>query len=263
MPIGGPPITCRSGRIYLKDNALLEEPLRLEHIKPRLLGHWGTTPGLNFLYVHLNRLIKQNELNMMYVIGPGHGGPGVVAQTISKALIPNAIPQWSAARTVYSGCSGSSPGRMAFPAMSRRKRPVLSTKAASWAIRLLGFRGCRRNVRFSQKKSLCSEVLTLAGPARNFGNAMVPAIDREAAVREAAGGAGNRHDLVRQPGREEHQAVVRGRDIDESRPNRNIKPQGAAAETLGVGMEIIHPTDQAQRLAGRDSPRGAGRPCDA
>jgi len=69
------------GQIYLKDNPLLEEPLKLEHIKPRLLGHWGTTPGLNFLYVHLNRLIKDNDLNMIYVIGPGHGGPGIVAQT--------------------------------------------------------------------------------------------------------------------------------------------------------------------------------------
>lgn len=69
------------GQIYLQDNALLEEPLRLEHIKPRLLGHWGTTPGLNFLYVHLNRLINANDLNMIFVIGPGHGGPGIVAHS--------------------------------------------------------------------------------------------------------------------------------------------------------------------------------------
>src|ERR1700682_4136029 len=69
------------GQIYLQDNALLETPLKLEHIKPRLLGHWGTTPGLNFLYVHLNRLIKENDLNMIYVIGPGHGGPGIVAHS--------------------------------------------------------------------------------------------------------------------------------------------------------------------------------------
>ena len=69
------------GQIYLQDNALLETPLTLDHIKPRLLGHWGTTPGLNFLYVHLNRLIKENDLNMMYVIGPGHGGPGIVAHS--------------------------------------------------------------------------------------------------------------------------------------------------------------------------------------
>ena len=69
------------GQIYLQDNPLLETPLTLEHIKPRLLGHWGTTTGLNFLYVHLNRLIKDNDLNMIYVIGPGHGGPGIVAHS--------------------------------------------------------------------------------------------------------------------------------------------------------------------------------------
>ena len=69
------------GQIYLQGNPLLEVPLTLEHIKPRLLGHWGTTPGLNLLYVHLNRLIKQNDLNMFVVVGPGHGGPGIVAHT--------------------------------------------------------------------------------------------------------------------------------------------------------------------------------------
>ena len=67
------------GQIYLQDNPLLDAPLKIEHVKRRLLGHWGTTPGLNFLYVHLNRLIKKNDLNMIYVIGPGHGGPGIVA----------------------------------------------------------------------------------------------------------------------------------------------------------------------------------------
>ena len=68
------------GQIYLLDNPLLKEPLKREHIKPRLLGHWGTTPGLNFLYVHLNRVIKRDDLNMIYVIGPGHGGPAIVGQ---------------------------------------------------------------------------------------------------------------------------------------------------------------------------------------
>jgi xylulose-5-phosphate/fructose-6-phosphate phosphoketolase len=67
------------GQIYLLDNPLLKEPLKREHIKPRLLGHWGTTPGLNFIYVHLNRVIKDHDLNMIYIIGPGHGGPGLVA----------------------------------------------------------------------------------------------------------------------------------------------------------------------------------------
>ena len=69
------------GQIYLFDNPLLKKPLRREHIKPRLLGHWGTTPGLNFIYVHLNRVIKQHDLNMLLVTGPGHGGPGIVANT--------------------------------------------------------------------------------------------------------------------------------------------------------------------------------------
>src|SRR5262245_39119085 len=67
------------GQIYLYGNPLLKKPLSKEHIKPRLLGHWGTTPGLNFIYAHLNRLIKQHDLNMLYITGPGHGGPGLVA----------------------------------------------------------------------------------------------------------------------------------------------------------------------------------------
>ena len=69
------------GQIYLYANPLLREPLKLEHVKPRLLGHWGTTPGLNFIYVHFNRLIKKYDLNVIYVCGPGHGGPGMVANT--------------------------------------------------------------------------------------------------------------------------------------------------------------------------------------
>jgi xylulose-5-phosphate/fructose-6-phosphate phosphoketolase len=69
------------GQIYLKSNPLLREPLDIEHVKPRLLGHWGTTPGLNFIYVHLNRSIVERDLNMLYVAGPGHGGPALVACT--------------------------------------------------------------------------------------------------------------------------------------------------------------------------------------
>ncbi|KAM3099157.1 phosphoketolase [Phormidesmis sp. 146-35] len=69
------------GQIYLRDNPLLKEPLRLEQVKPRLLGHWGTTPGLNFIYVHFNRIIKRYDLNAIYIAGPGHGGPGMVANT--------------------------------------------------------------------------------------------------------------------------------------------------------------------------------------
>ena len=80
------------GQIYLQDNPLLERPLERRHIKPRLLGHWGTTPGVNFLYVHLNRLIKENDLNMIYIIGPGHGGPGLVAHTYLEGTYTEIYP---------------------------------------------------------------------------------------------------------------------------------------------------------------------------
>ena len=80
------------GQIYLYDNPLLKSPLELGHIKPRLLGHWGTTPGLNFIYVHLNRVIKQDDLNMIYVTGPGHGGPGLVANTYLEGTYSEVYP---------------------------------------------------------------------------------------------------------------------------------------------------------------------------
>ena len=80
------------GQIYLYDNPLLKTPLTLEHIKPRLLGHWGTTPGLNFIYVHLNRIIKKYELDMIYVTGPGHGGPGLVANTYLEGTYSEFYP---------------------------------------------------------------------------------------------------------------------------------------------------------------------------
>ena len=84
------------GQIYLYANPLLREPLSLKHIKPRLLGHWGTTPGLNFIYVHLNRLIKRHDLNVIYIAGPGHGGPGLVANTYLEGTYSefySSIPQ--------------------------------------------------------------------------------------------------------------------------------------------------------------------------
>lgn len=80
------------GQIYLYDNPLLKLPLELVHIKPRLLGHWGTTPGLNFIYVHLNRVIKQDDLNMIYVTGPGHGGPGLVANAYLEGTYSEVYP---------------------------------------------------------------------------------------------------------------------------------------------------------------------------
>ena len=80
------------GQIYLLDNPLLREPLGLKHIKPRLLGHWGTTPGLNFIYVHLNRIIRARSLNMIFVTGPGHGGPALVANTYLEKTYSEVYP---------------------------------------------------------------------------------------------------------------------------------------------------------------------------
>ena len=83
------------GQIYLLDNPLLRETLQLSHVKPRLLGHWGTTPGLNFIYLHLNRLIKEHDLNVLYVAGPGHGGPGLVANTYLEGTYSEVYPEIS------------------------------------------------------------------------------------------------------------------------------------------------------------------------
>jgi xylulose-5-phosphate/fructose-6-phosphate phosphoketolase len=83
------------GQIYLLDNPLLKEPLQLKHVKPRLLGHWGTTPGLNFIYVHMNRAIKEHDLNAIYIAGPGHGGPGLVANTYLEGTYSEVYPDIS------------------------------------------------------------------------------------------------------------------------------------------------------------------------
>ena len=126
------------GQIYLYDNPLLTEPLKLEHIKPRLLGHWGTTPGLNFIYVHCNRVIKANDLDMIYIAGPGHGGPGMVANTYLEGTYSEIYPEHPAERRGHaSACSSSFRFPAAFRATSRRKRPARSTKAASLGYSLL------------------------------------------------------------------------------------------------------------------------------
>src|SRR3954449_10774768 len=80
------------GQIYLLDNPLLRKPLAPEHVKTRLLGHWGTTPGQNFVYAHLNRVIKQYELDMIYLSGPGHGGPALVANTYLEGTYSEVYP---------------------------------------------------------------------------------------------------------------------------------------------------------------------------
>src|ERR1700741_4372691 len=83
------------GQIYLMDNPLLKEPLQLKHVKPRLLGHWGTTSGQNFLYVHFNRVIKDRDLDMIYVMGPGHGGPAAVANAYLEGTYSEVYPHVS------------------------------------------------------------------------------------------------------------------------------------------------------------------------
>src|SRR5271170_2487807 len=80
------------GQIYLLENPLLREPLKLTHVKPRLLGHWGTTPGQNFIYIHLNRVIKEHDLDMIYISGPGHGGPALVANTFLEGTYTDIYP---------------------------------------------------------------------------------------------------------------------------------------------------------------------------
>src|SRR5262245_28832500 len=80
------------GQIYLLANPLLREPLSIEHLKPRLLGHWGTTPGLNFVYAHMNRAIRAHDLNAIFVCGPGHGGPAVVANTYLEGTYSEVYP---------------------------------------------------------------------------------------------------------------------------------------------------------------------------
>jgi xylulose-5-phosphate/fructose-6-phosphate phosphoketolase len=81
------------GQIYLLDNPLLREKLQLKHIKRRLLGHWGTTPGLNFIYVHLNQMIKRHGSNVLFVTGPGHGGPGIVANSYLEGTYTEVYPR--------------------------------------------------------------------------------------------------------------------------------------------------------------------------
>jgi xylulose-5-phosphate/fructose-6-phosphate phosphoketolase len=81
-----------AGQIYLLDNPLLREPLSLQHVKPRLLGHWGTTPGINFVYAHLNRIIVARDRNILAIIGPGHGGPALVANTYLEGSYSEMYP---------------------------------------------------------------------------------------------------------------------------------------------------------------------------
>jgi len=118
------------GQIYLYDNPLLKRPLALADVKRMLLGHWGTTPGQNFIYVHLNRIIRNYDLDMIYVSGPGHGGPAVVANTYLEGTYSE----------IYSAISQDEDGlrklfrQFSFPGGRRSVRDRF-TKAANWATR--------------------------------------------------------------------------------------------------------------------------------
>ena len=133
---GARPITCRSAR-SICGTIHCSSAARRAHIKPRLLGHWGTTPGLNFIYVHLNRVIRAHDLNMIYIIGPGHGGPGLVANTYLEGSYTELYPrdERRIARASGKNCFGSFRGRTACRATSRPRSRARSTRAASSAIR--------------------------------------------------------------------------------------------------------------------------------
>jgi xylulose-5-phosphate/fructose-6-phosphate phosphoketolase len=113
------------GQIYLYDNPLLHEPLQLKHVKPRLLGHWGTTPGLNFVYVHLNRIIRKHDLNVVYVAGPGHGGPGLVAPSTKAVSLDTRSRTLMVRRSTIRTCLFVASSEMA------KRKPALSPRAGT------------------------------------------------------------------------------------------------------------------------------------
>ena len=142
------------GQIYLYDNPLLKKPLKKEHIKPRLLGHWGTTPGLNFIYAHLNRVIKQRDLNMIYIIGPGHGGPGIVANAYMEGtyseVYPNIAQDEEGMKRLFT--QFSFPGRHPQP-RGTRDSGIHSRRRRIGLRRFARVRGCLRQSRLD--RGLC------------------------------------------------------------------------------------------------------------
>ena len=126
------------GQIYLMDNPLLREPLRAEHVKPRLLGHFGTVPGLNLVYAHANRLILERDLDAVFVAGPGHGGPGPERLRLARGHLLRAVqPRRRRTPRGWRRCSGSSPSPAACRATARPRRRAPSTRAASSGYSLL------------------------------------------------------------------------------------------------------------------------------
>ncbi len=122
------------GQIYLQDNPLLREPLRPEHIKPRLLGHWGTSPGLNFIYVHLNRLITERDVNIICLAGPGHGGPALVANAYLEGAYSEVYPEITANADGMRQLFRQSPRPVGIPSHVSVQTPGSFTKAVNWAM---------------------------------------------------------------------------------------------------------------------------------
>ena len=123
------------GQIYLLDNPLLREPLAAEHVKPRLLGHWGTTPGLNLVYAHLNRIIRARDADVIYITGPGHGGPGLVANAYLEGTYSEVYSGIEEDADGMRSCSASSPFPAESRVMSPRRRPGRSMRVVSSAMR--------------------------------------------------------------------------------------------------------------------------------
>jgi len=121
------------GMIYLQDNPLLREPLKPEHIKNRLLGHWGSSPGLAFAYIHLMRQIKKYDLDMIFLAGPGHGAPGVLAPSIWRDRIPRFIPKRAKMRRGCMNFSDSSLSLAESEVIARPKHRVRYMKAVNLA----------------------------------------------------------------------------------------------------------------------------------
>jgi len=122
------------GQLYLRDNPLLREPLKLSQIKSMLLGHWGTTPGQNFIYVHLNRVIKKFDLDMIYISGPGHGGPALVGNTYLEGTYSEVYPKITQDEEGLKKLFTSFPSQEEYQATSHLNVPGRYTKVVNWDI---------------------------------------------------------------------------------------------------------------------------------
>ena len=201
------------GQIYLMDNPLLREPLASEHIKPRLLGHWGTTPGLTFLWAHLNRVIVRDDLDALYVTGPGHGGPGVVATAYLEGTYSERYAHVTGRRRGHEG---------AVPAVLLPRRHPQPRRAGDPG---LDPRGRRARLR---ARARLRRGLRQPGPAGRLRDRRRRGRDRSA-VRVVAG------EQVRPPGQRRHRAAdpapqrLQDRQLDGDGPD----PRGGAAPAAG------------------------------